>query len=216
MLTVYTSPESLYCAKLRVGLRHKRLDWQETEPSDGCGSEDYQARVPSGTLPALLDGDLLLADSEAILEYLDEQYPEPALLPGTPAERAQARERARFHDTRLEPALRAFFPYVKPEQQHADALPRLCDMLNLRLDQFGRLLELSPVLWGKGLTIGDCGFPITFAWIDVFSHPLSLDVVWPEPVTAYRTWLAEQPAVEAELAAYRPHMMDWVNGRGVL
>lgn len=215
MLTVYTSPESLYCAKLRVGLRHKGLQWQEIEPSDGCGSEDYQARVPSGTLPALQDGLLLLADSEAILEYLDERYPDRPLLPGDVSLRALARERARFHDTRLEPAVRAFFPYVRPDQLNAEALCDLRAKLRLRLHQLGRLLTQSPVQEANGLTLGECGFAISFAWIDLFSAPLDLEPNWPEAVLAYRAWMSDQPAIKDELSAYLPHMTDWMQSRGI-
>ena len=68
MLTVFTVPVSLYCAKLRIVLRHKKLEWREELPPGGYGSDAYKQIVPSGNLPALRDGDLLIADSEAIAE----------------------------------------------------------------------------------------------------------------------------------------------------
>jgi maleylacetoacetate isomerase len=46
---------------------------------------------PEGLVPVLQHGDLILAQSLAIIEYLDEQFPEPPLLPIQPAARAQAR-----------------------------------------------------------------------------------------------------------------------------
>ena len=60
MLTVYTIPVSLYCAKLRITLRFKALEWHEIPPPGGYGSAEYKTVVPSGNLPALRDGDLLL------------------------------------------------------------------------------------------------------------------------------------------------------------
>ncbi len=68
MLTVYTVPISLYCAKLRIVLRHKQLEWNEQTPPGGYGSNEYKTIVVSGNLPALVDGSLLIADSEAIAE----------------------------------------------------------------------------------------------------------------------------------------------------
>ena len=70
MLSVYAIPVSLYCAKLRILLRHKGLEWEEVPPPGGYGSDEYKRVAPSGNLPALRDGDLLLGDSEAIAEYL--------------------------------------------------------------------------------------------------------------------------------------------------
>ena len=84
MLTLYATPESLYCAKLRIALRRKGLAWREVAPEGGCGSAGYRALVPAGTLPAIDDDGFVLAESEAIAEYLEETRPEPAMLPRDP------------------------------------------------------------------------------------------------------------------------------------
>ncbi|MFT7675786.1 MAG: glutathione S-transferase, partial [Gammaproteobacteria bacterium] len=112
MLTLYATSESLYCAKLRIVLRYKQLKWIEISPEGGCGSEEYRAMIPGGTMPSIVDDGFVLADSEAIIEYLDEIHAEPPLLPVEPKARARTRERARFHDTRLEPEIRQLFPYI--------------------------------------------------------------------------------------------------------
>ena len=109
MLKIYSVPISLYCAKLRIVLRNKELEWEELPPPGGYGSDEYKKIVPSGNLPALIDGQLLIADSEAIAEYLEEMHPSPAMLPAEPDLRAKTREIGRFHDTRLEPELRKLF-----------------------------------------------------------------------------------------------------------
>ena len=85
MLAIYSVPISLYCAKLRIVLRHKKLEWNEQAPPGGYGSDEYKTVVASGNLPALVDGSLVIADSEAIAEYLEEKYPVPAMLPGEPS-----------------------------------------------------------------------------------------------------------------------------------
>jgi len=51
----------------------------------------FLAANPQGLVPVLEDGKLVLAQSLAIIEYLDETHPRPPLLPGTPAERAWVR-----------------------------------------------------------------------------------------------------------------------------
>jgi maleylpyruvate isomerase len=49
---------------------------------------DYRELNPDGIVPTFIDGDNVLTQSLAIIEYLDETHPEPALLPGTPLDRA--------------------------------------------------------------------------------------------------------------------------------
>ena len=105
----YTHPVSNFAAKVEIVLRLKRIAFVALAPPDGYGSPAYKAIVPAGTIPAIVDGDLVLSESETIVEYLEEAYGEPRLLPGDPAERARLRLLARFHDTRLEPPLRALF-----------------------------------------------------------------------------------------------------------
>ena len=75
MITLYNVPVSSYGAKVRIILAHKGIEWTELAPPDGYGSPAYRAVIPSGTVPAIIDGDLKLADSEAIAEYLDELVP---------------------------------------------------------------------------------------------------------------------------------------------
>ncbi|RST86926.1 glutathione S-transferase family protein [Aquibium carbonis] len=208
MLTIYAIPPSLYCAKLRIVLRHKNLDWRELPPPGGYGSAAYKQIVASGNLPAMLDGDLLIADSEAIAEYLEERYPEPPLLPQAVADRARMRERGRFHDTRLEPALRALFGSIGPDVRDAALNARQSAILSERLGQLGRMLQAGPDL---GFGLGDCGYPITFAWIDALTPPLSLAIAWPEGVAAYRARIEVEPAVAAELDSYRPILRGWVD-----
>jgi len=209
MLVLYATEHSLYCAKTRILLRHKRLEFQEKPPVGGGGSDAYKQIVPSGNLPALQHGDLILSDSEAIAEYIEEAFPEPRMLPGELDARAKARERSRFHDTRLEPALRALFPIVKAGGGTAEQIDAATDGVTARLAQLARMLEdsLAPL---DLLTLGDCGMPVTFDWIDAICGGLKAPIEWPERVTEYRQWLDTFEAVTKELELRHPIMREWV------
>ena len=206
MLTIYAIPVSLYCAKLRITLRHKGLEWEEVLPPGGYGSDEYKTVVPSGNLPALVHEGMTLGDSEAIAEYLQERFPEPSMLPGGPAERAKARERGRFHDTRLEPTLRAVFPYMPGRPAAPDGfLENQSTELSARLHQLGAMLADTPEA-GDTLTLGDCGYPITLEWLDALAPAMGMAIDWPDTVTAYRQRIEAHPAVAAELADYMPKL----------
>lgn len=210
MLRIYAIPVSLYCAKLRILLRHKRLAWEEIPPPGGYGSDEYKTHVPSGNLPALMDGHMVLADSEAIAEYLEERHPNPAMLPVGAAARAKARERGRFHDTRLEPAVRALFPHLPGREPMPEGAPaRHSAEITARLGQLAEMLGDGA---GTDLTLGDCGLPVTFAWIEALTPALGLKIGWPDAITAYRARLDQHLAVADELADYRPKLAAFLGG----
>ncbi|MEM7061375.1 MAG: glutathione S-transferase family protein [Pseudomonadota bacterium] len=211
MLLVYAIPQSLYCAKLRILLRHKGLEWNEVPPPGGYGSAEYKKIVPSGNLPALVDGDLMLADSEAIAEYLEERFPFPRMLPNDPIQRAKVRELSRFHDTRLEPAVRALFPYLPGRETPPDGfLVRQAGEITARLNQLDMLRQSAPGL--PIPTLADCGFAITMAWLGELVPLMRLEVdFWDN--TAYQRDLLHSKAVTDELRTYVPKLRAFLDGR---
>ena len=92
MLTIYSVPVAVYCAKLRIMLNHKAIPFTELPPPGGYGSDEYRSIVPSGNLPAMIHDGFMLSDSEAIAEYIDEAFPDTPMLPNTVQLRAKARE----------------------------------------------------------------------------------------------------------------------------
>ena len=205
MLTIYTVPVALYCAKLRILMRYKAIDWEELPPPGGYGSAEYRAIVPSGNLPAMIHDGFMLADSEAIAEYLDEAFPDVPMLPETVQLRAKAREKSRLHDTRLEPAVRAMYPQVAYETRDDAAVKAGGEAISKHLAALDLLLSSDPLDRSR-LWLCDCGFAVTFAWIRSFEEALSLPVDWPAGVVDYEARLAAFPAVREELTAYRPAM----------
>lgn len=215
MLTIYSVPVSLYCAKLRILLRHKTLQWEEKPPPGGYGSNEYKAMIPSGNLPALRDGQLLIADSEAIAEYLNEKYPSPAMLPDELPARAKVRELSRFHDTRLEPELRRLFPVLPSAKRQADVVAIQISAINIRLQQLSVMLKDAPDFETHALRLADCGYPITFAWIDAIATALQTAIQWPPEVIRYRQWIEGQPAIKVELAEYQPKLNSYLQNLSI-
>ncbi len=82
--------------RARIALNLKGLDYESASVHlvKNGGEQfapEYRALNPQALVPVLQDGDLTLTQSLAIIEYLDEVYPEPALLPATAAQRARVR-----------------------------------------------------------------------------------------------------------------------------
>lgn len=80
--------------RLRIALALKGLAYEPryvSLPGMEHRTESFLAVNPQGLVPALVDGGRILTQSLAIVEYLDETYPEPPLLPGGPLDRAYVR-----------------------------------------------------------------------------------------------------------------------------
>lgn len=212
-LRLYATTGSLYSAKVRIALACKGLEWDEVEPEGGYRSAAYRQLVPRGTVPALeIDGHLLV-DSEAIIEYIEEVYPAPPLLPVEPLARAHIRSLSRFHDTALEPAVRALFPAMREKGSPAAAS---VERIKACLAIFARIANPSPLLAGTALCMADCGYPVTFATLEIIASYLGIDLDWPPAVLRYRAALENVAAVGAVLIPYRDITTKWAqSARGV-
>lgn len=94
MRQLYTFFRSSTSYRVRIALSLKGLDWEPrfvSLPLMEHKAPDYLATNPQGLVPALVEDGQVLTQSLAIIEYLDEVYPEPPLLPRAPLERAYVR-----------------------------------------------------------------------------------------------------------------------------
>ncbi|MDX1738861.1 MAG: glutathione S-transferase family protein [Alphaproteobacteria bacterium] len=203
-LDFYMINESLYCAKTRILLRHKGLTWSEHPPPGGYGSNEYKKVVPSGNLPCLFTENFILSDSEAIAEYIEEKFSRPPMLPNTPEDRAICRCQSRFHDTRLEPALRALFNFFPPKQYSKEEIYPFITTLKERLEQFDQFIRSEQRTFSSTLTLADCGYAITFTWIELLLPRMNILIELPETTQLYKTHIEEFKAVKSELDSYKP------------
>lgn len=213
VLTIYAIPVSIYCVKLRLALRYKKLQWREEPPLGGYKSDEFKTIVPSGNLPTMVDGDLMLSDSEAITEYLNERYPDPPMLSADIVLRAKQRELGRFHDTRLEPELRVLFPMIPRSNRNKDIAVTQGKSISARLTQLAQIRAQCDHPTTPEISLGDCGFVITFEWIEMLADEMEFTVDWPEQIIEYRNWLASIDVVKQELDSYQPIMRLWLQQR---
>jgi glutathione S-transferase/RNA polymerase-associated protein len=105
-IIVYEHPLSPYAQKVKIALDEKGIAYEPKMPmAIGSGQPDLEflKANPRGEVPALIDGDVRLFDSTIILEYIEDKWPEPPLLPRDPALRAKARTIEDVMDTTFEP-----------------------------------------------------------------------------------------------------------------
>lgn len=102
-MILYGSSLSPYVRKVLAVAAEKgiELDLQRTGPAPGQHSAEFLAASPLRKMPALRDGDYVLADSSAIIHYLEAKYPERPMIPAEPRLRGKAIWFEEYADTQM-------------------------------------------------------------------------------------------------------------------
>jgi glutathione S-transferase len=106
LLGIQLSP---FVRKVSVVLTVKELDYEQEPLMPGDTGPEFRAMSPLGKIPVLVDGDVALADSSVICEYLDEKYPAHPVMPADPESRARARFLEEYGDSKLVEAASVIF-----------------------------------------------------------------------------------------------------------
>ncbi len=96
-MKLYSYWRSSAAYRVRIALNHKKIEYQQITPNLASGehlSVDYRATNPQGLVPALAHEGAIIAQSLAIIEYLESVQPEPPLWPSDPLGRARVNEMA--------------------------------------------------------------------------------------------------------------------------
>lgn len=160
-LTLYDLDHSPFAARVRIAIAAKGLAVRCVAPPGGVHSDAYAALHPPRLVPALvLEDGAVLGESEAIVEYLEDRFPEPALRPADLRGRARARALARIADIYLAPSLKLLFEATKrPGLDVAKAAAEVAAHLAVLDAQLGR----GRLAAGDALSTADCALaPLLF------------------------------------------------------
>jgi len=91
VMTLYSGSNDPYSHRARIVLAEKSVSYEIHEIEHGELPEDLIDLNPYNTVPTLVDRDLVLYDSRVVMEYLDERFPHPPLMPVDPVSRARSR-----------------------------------------------------------------------------------------------------------------------------
>src|SRR5210317_1502669 len=91
VMTLFSRPTDIHSHRTRLVLAEKNINMEIVNVEGPDLPEDLMDLNPYHTVPTLVDRDLVLYDSRVIIEYLDERFPHPPLMPVDPVTRAQFR-----------------------------------------------------------------------------------------------------------------------------
>jgi glutathione S-transferase len=216
-MILYGSSLSPFVRKVLAFAAEKGIELDVQPVGPGDPNPDFRASSPFGKMPGFADGDYRLADSSAIIHYLEGKHPEPALIPADPKLRGKTIWFDEFADTILAACgAKMFFNRVvaprfmnRPGDQDAadaaerDELPPILDYLERVVPGDGGYLVVD------GLTLADIAVASPFAnlshlgcELDRGRHPRTCAYV--ERILArpsFAPWIEREAAFLARTAA---------------
>jgi len=187
--TLYTADRCPYAARARITLAEKGIAFDAVEIDLSDRPAWLYEKNSLGRVPVYEEDEgLVLPESEVIMEYLEDRYPDPALWPADPAERALGRLWIQRFDDRLGDAYYA--------ARRGDG----GDQLDERLADLDRALEAQPWLSGREYGLTDIGYvPWILRGLERFELELGPALAdWLERCSA-RPAVAQEHAVVAAL-----------------
>lgn len=194
--------------QVRLALAEKRLAFNEVQVRYWEQPEEFIALNPSGLTPVLVEETggrkLILCETRAILEHLEECYPEAPLLPREADERAEARRLIQWFDRKFDFEVGGYLLHEKMEKRLLRLGPP--DLGNLRAGREGlkrhllymeELLQRREWLAGRRMSLADFAAAAHLSVIDYFG-----DVPWRD-VPGVKTWymrLKSRPCFRGLLA----------------
>ncbi|HEX9721368.1 MAG TPA: glutathione S-transferase [Ramlibacter sp.] len=158
MLTLHGSPISNYYNKVKLALLEKGVPFAEAYAATHSTDEQILGASPLGKIPFITTGQGALCESQPLLEWIEDSWPQPPLLPAEAFAAAKVRELTTFIDWHLEIVARqlygpAFFGAAPLSEANA---ARIRKQLVAHIAAFKRLAKFAPYVAGDSFTQADC------------------------------------------------------------
>ncbi|SCZ65312.1 glutathione S-transferase family protein [Epibacterium ulvae] len=204
MARLYHVPLSPFCRKVRLSLAEKKIEVELIEERYWEQDPDFLRRNPAAKIPVLrLDG-IMMSESAAICEYLEDTRPEPPLMPADPEARFEVRRLISWFDDKFHHEVTSKLLYERvnkkvtgegyPDSKNVKAGAKA---IKYHLDYMAWLLDHRRWLAGDVMTLADFAAAAHLSCLDYIS-----DVDWNRSA-AVKDWYAKiksRPAFRSILA----------------
>ena len=174
LITGATSP---FGARITIAARIKGIVLECVRPpAAGITSPEYLAVNPVGKIPVLVtDNDQVIPESEAILDYLEDRFPSPALRPRDPEQRARINVAIRMVDTYVMAPVIRTFPHLDPARRDAKVVEGELKRWKEGLAALEHFMRTPLPTAEGGLSMVDCVLPPSLHLSARISMMLDLD-----------------------------------------
>lgn len=191
IITLFYDETSLGSQQVRMVLAEKEVPHEQELILSGTINEDFLELGTNGELPTLVDRDLVLFKPRIILEYLDERFPHPPLMPVYPVDRAKSR----LLMQRIE---QDWFSVIEQAERLAEA-EKLQMLSNLKDEilAFGPIFAQKPYFLSEAFSLVDCYIaPILYR---LQSYDLKFSGAGSKAIKNYMDTVFERPCFEVSL-----------------
>ena len=208
MARLFHVPLSPFCRKVRLSLAEKKIEVERVEERYWEQDPDFMRRNPAGKVPVLqLDG-IMMSESAAICEYIEETRPEPSLLPKDPIQRLEVRRLVCWFDDKFHAEVTSKLLYERVNKKvMGQGFPDSRNVkdgakaIKYHLDYMTWLLDHRRWLAGDVMTLADFAAAAHLSSLDYIS-----DVDWnrSEVVKDWYAKIKSRPAFRSILADQVP------------
>ncbi len=208
MTRLYHVPLSPFCRKVRLSLAEKKIEVELVEERYWEQDKDFMRRNPAGKVPVLRIDNVMMAESAAICEYIEETRPEPPLMPKDPVARQEVRRLVGWFDDKFHREVTSMLLYERvnkkvmgqgyPDSSNVKAGAKA---IKYHLDYMTWLLDHRRWLAGDVMTLADFAAAAHLSALDYIS-----DVDWTR-TQVVKDWYAKiksRPAFRSILADQVP------------
>lgn len=148
---------SPYVARVALACEYKGLEFEPVRAfADMIKTPEHLAISPMGKIPAFTDGDVALSESNAIIEYLEDAYPENPLLPDDAAAKAKIRMVAAFVDNYIQGPTIELAPHLSRKHRDETFVKGRMTLISRGLSSIENVMNLGSFAMGDKPTIADC------------------------------------------------------------
>ena len=195
MLTLCGFAGSNYYNKVKFALLEKGVPFNEELVWVG---QTDPACSPLGKVPYIKTPQGSLCESEVIMEYIEDQYPQTSLLPADPFAAAKVRELVTFLELHLELVVRNLYPEAFFGGKVSDsAKEKVGEQLTKNVAAFAKLARFSPYVAGDTLSLADCAAVVHLPLVASATKLIyGRDFLAELPVRDYLKRMSERPALQ--------------------
>ena len=208
MARLFHVPLSPFCRKVRLSLAEKKIEVERVEERYWEQDPDFMRRNPAGKVPVLqLDG-IIMSESAAICEYIEETRPEPSLMPSDPVQRLEVRRLVSWFDDKFHEEVTSKLLYERVNKKvMGQGFPDSRNVkdgakaIKYHIDYMAWLLDHRRWLAGDVMTLADFAAAAHLSSLDYIS-----DVDWNRS-DVVKDWYAKiksRPAFRSLLADQVP------------
>ncbi len=197
IMNLFSGVTDLYSHRVRIVLAEKGINFEGVDVDPAYPPEDLMELNPYGKVPTLVDRELVLYDAQVIMEYLDERFPHPPLMPVDPVSRAQSRMTL----CRIQQDWDSLVERLQKGRDKTKLAKELCDSLTV----IAPIFEQKPFFMSDELSLLDCAVAPILWRLPTYGIKLSAVA---KPLEDYAQRLFERESFQTSLSGKEREMRE--------